>query len=144
MAVNILPVKITLAADSSIPAEVRLARITAIDGKTETQTTLYTVPTGKVLIMPKVMLRMTSASNVTGVATVTVGITAGFNTIIASTALTDFDTTGEVIVLNASAPFASIAAGGVVKIDIATAATTTGAEDTYTFEAHAFGFLIDA
>lgn len=143
MAINKLPVKVTLAADSSIPAAVRLARVTGINGKTEAQTNLYTVPTGKRAIITKILLRMTSASNVTGVATVSAGVAAEFEDVVAETALTGFDTTNMVATLSPIALTAvSVAAAGVLKLDVDTAATTTGAEDTYTFEAHVFGFLI--
>ena len=139
---NILPVKVTLAADSTIPAAVMLGSA-SIDGKTEAATTLYTVPAGKTAIIQRVALLMTSASNVTGVSTVSVGIAADYADIVAETALTGFETTGMVATLSPIALTAvSGAATEVIKIDVDAAATTTGAGDTYTFTAQLFGYLV--
>jgi len=139
---NVLPLKVTLAADSTIPASVMLGSA-SIDGKSTGATTLYTVPTGKTAIVTKVILRMTAASNVTGVADVSVGkTTAEWEDIVAETTLTNFDAAGETWHFNIASLNASVAAAGTVKIDVDTAATTTGAEDTYTFTAMVFGFLV--
>jgi len=117
-----------------------------IDGKTETQTTILTVPAGKTCIPTKILFVMTSASEVTGVATVTVGETAGWDTILGSTALTNFDATGqswkETIADGIIEATANPDEASVVKIDVATAATTTGAGDTYTFIVYLFGALV--
>ena len=138
---NTLPVRISVAADSTIPMlGVRLSS-TSVLGKVQAQTTLYTVPTGKTAVVTHIVLRMTSASNVTGVATITAGVTAAWTSILASTALTGFDATGEYIVLHVANPSIVTAAAGVIKLDVATGATTTDVGDTYTFNVSLFGYL---
>ena len=140
---NVLPLKVTLAADSTIPAAVMLSAV-SIDGKTAAATTLYTVPTGKTAIIQRVALLMTSASNVTGDATVSVGVAAAeYADIVAEVALTGFNVTGQVATLSPIALTAvSAAAAAVIKLDVDSAATTTGGDDTYTFTAQTFGYLI--
>ena len=139
---NVLPIKCTLAADSTIPAAVMLGSA-SIDGKSAAATTLYTVPTGKTAIVQRVALLMTSASNVTAVAHVSVGVAAESADIVAEITLTGFETTGMVATLSPIALTAvSAAAAAVIKLDVDNAATTTAAEDTYTFTAQLFGYLI--
>lgn len=138
---NTLPIRVSLAADSTIPMIGMRLSSTSILGKIQTQTTLYTVPTGKTAVITHIVLRMTSASNVTAVATVTAGVTSAWTSILASTALTGFDATGEYFVLQSSNPSIVTAAAGVIKLDVPTAATTTGGGDTYTFTCDLFGYL---
>lgn len=139
---NSLPRKVSIAADSVIPSlGVQLSKTSSINMKATGQTTLYTVPTGKSCVVTHVLIRVTSASNVTGVPVITVGITSGWNSIRTSTTLTNLDATGEYYLVQCSQPAAVTAAGGVIKLDVATGATTTGGGDTYVAEVRLFGFL---
>jgi len=135
---NHVPVLISLT-----PAD-SLLSTTSINGKATGATLLFTVPAGKTAIVTKAQLHMTSASNVTGVATVSIGkTTAEWQDIIAEIALTGFDTTGMVATLTPIALTAvSTAAAGTIKIDVDAAATTTGGDDTYTFNVYLYGYLI--
>jgi hypothetical protein len=135
-AANKLPLLIQLS-----PADTLLSTVASINGKVTGQTTLYTVPAGKSCIVTKMIVHLTSASNVTGVATITAGVTSAWTSVLASTALTGLDVTGECFVLSASNPSIVTAAAGTIKLDVASAATTTGGGDTYTFRVLLFGIL---
>ena len=140
---NSLPRKVSIAADSVIPSlGVQLSKTTGINMKATGQTTLYTVPTGKSAIITHLLVRVTSASNVTGVPVITAGITPSWTSVLASTTLTSLDATGEYYLIQVTQPAAIVAAAGVVKLDVATGATTTGGGDTYVVEVRLFGFLI--
>lgn len=139
---NSLPRKVSIAADSTIPSlGVQLSKTSSINMKSTGQTTLYTVPAGKTAIITHIMVRVTSASNVTGVPIITAGVTASWTSILASTTLTNLDATGEYVLIHVSSPSIQTAAAGVIKLDVATAATTTGGGDTYVAEVRLFGFL---
>lgn len=154
--VNKLPVYITLdstaAAQNVLPQYVALSEAESllgsavINGKATGATTLFTVPAGKRCIPTKALLVMTSASNVTGVADVGIGDSATFDNIVSSTTLTNFDATGESwrfdIAANLVAAANNPAAAQAIKIEVDTAATTTGASDTYTFSVYLFGHLV--
>ena len=143
---NVLPVKVSIAADSSFPVSVRLASVGSIDGKTEAATNLYTVPTGKTAIITSIIARLSAASNVTQVADIGVGVASGEDDIIASATLTSIDTAGLYTGLSpagAANQFAkSAVAADVIKVGVDTAATTTAPEDVYTLVIDLFGYLI--
>ena len=138
---NVLPIKVSLAADSSFPASVRLASVGSIDGKTTAATTLYTVPAGKTAVITKVVIVLTAASNVTGDPDIGVGIAATYDSIMASTTLTSLQTALQTWVYNIDSLSTTTAATAVIKLEVDTAATTTAAEDTYVIRADLFGYL---
>lgn len=136
---NILPMLVALTPTDS------LVGYATINGKSTGQTALLAVPSGKRFIPTKVLLVMSSASNVTGVATITVGTSAGYDQLVGSTALTDFDANGESFRIDIAAGLQAATvnpATGTVYLNVASAATTTGAGDTYSFTAYLFGLLV--
>lgn len=154
---NVIPVLVTF--DTAATAQNRIPKLisltpadsllgtASINGKATGQTTLLTVPAGKRCIPTKMMLVMTSASNVTGVAQVSIGTAgAGYDQVIANTTLTNFDATGEswtdIVAEGLIAVTANPAATSTVSFSVNVAATTTGAGDTYTFTAYLFGLLV--
>ena len=139
--VNILATKVSLAADSSFPASVRLASVGSIDGKTTAATTLYTVPTGKTAIITKVVIVLTAATNVTGDPDVGVGIAATYDSLMPSTTLTSMQTALETWVYNIDSLTTTTAAAAVIKFEVDTGATTTGGGDVYTLRVDLFGYL---
>lgn len=96
----------------------------------ETQTTLYTVPTGKTLILTKAKLRTNADVGANGV--VTIGQNAAVTDFVGTTNLDNLDTQGDVILL-APVPSATpatekeYAAGTVIELDVATAGNAVAA-----------------
>lgn len=70
-----------------------LSTTTGIDGKTVGTTNLYTVPGGKTAIITNAIIRITTATGLTGNCKAGIGIAAGETDIFASQALTGFDAT---------------------------------------------------
>ena len=102
-----------------------LLSITAItDLSVEDVTTLYTVPTGKTLILTKALLRVAGDVGAAGV--VTIGQVGALTDFIGSTNLDNLDAAGDVILL-APVPSATpatlkeYAAATIIQIDVATA-----------------------
>lgn len=106
------------------PHEV-LATVAAIDGKTVAVTTLYTVPAGATAVITRAVIRPTTATAVTGVPTLGIGVAAGEADIFASTALTGLSDTAHVWEFAASGLCRHNAAGDVIKLGIDTAAVGT-------------------
>lgn len=118
-----------------------LSHVTGVDLATTGQTTLYTVPTGKTLIITEVILRVTAANAVIIVPSLRIGKASSYNEWLPITALTSLNATDKFLMLSSSAALLmhqSFAAGEVVKIDVTTGATAT----TLTAEVFTFGFLI--
>lgn len=121
-------------------AEQLLARVSGIDAKTTGTTNLYTPVSGRQVFITKVILRVGTATGVTGVPTVGIGIAAGEDDIFAATSLTGFNGSSKVYVFNAIGTITKGigSASDVVKLGIDVAATGT----TLTFTADVFGYLI--
>lgn len=121
-------------------AEQLLARVSGIDAKTVGTTNLYTPVSGRQVFITKVILRVGTATGVTGVPTVGIGIAAGEDDIFAATSLTGFNASSKVYVFNAMGTITKGigSAGDVVKLGIDVAATGT----TLNFTADVFGYLI--
>lgn len=77
----------------------RLATISGIDFKTQTQTDLFVIPAGKTLILTDVILRATNVVSFGSVPSVRVGIASSYNEFIGTTSLTSFDATDEYVSL---------------------------------------------
>lgn len=118
-----------------------LATVAAIDLKVTGQTTLFTVPAGKTLIITDVIVRATSADTVAVAPIVRVGKTASFNEWAPLATLTNLTAAGSFYSL---APFAialirqTFAAAEVVKIDVQTGATAVALVATV----HVIGYLV--
>lgn len=100
-----------------------LATITGINAKATGTTALYTVPTGKTLIVTGVYVLTTAATAITIGPSADVGVTAG--DIYANTAMTALTTTGKVFQYVTGGVYSSSAATNVVNFNINTGATGT-------------------
>ncbi len=119
-----------------------LLSITAIaDLSSEAETTLYTVPVGKTLILTKALLRAAGDVGAAGVATI--GQDSAETDFVGTTNLDNLDAAGDVILM-APVPSATpailkeYAAGTVIKFDVATAGNAVAAT------CYLFGILDDA
>lgn len=118
-----------------------LGSASGIDLKSTGQTTLYTVPAGKTLLITNVILLITSANTVAVVPVVRIGKASAYNEWAALTTVTGLDTAGKFLSLNNATTLMmhqSFAAGEVVKLDVQTGATAT----TLTGTAYLYGTLI--
>ena len=102
-----------------------LLSVTAIaDLSSETQTTLYTVPVGKTLILTKALLRV--AGDVGALGVVTIGQNGAVTDFVGTTNLDNANAAGDVVLI-APIPSATPAtlkeysAGTVIELDVATA-----------------------
>ena len=108
---------------TSVPS--LIASITGISGTAAASTTVYTVPTGKTLIITQAIVRATAATSITN------GPTAGFGTststynIYASTAINALTTAGLDFGFVTVGMSTTVAAAGVVYFNIGTGATGT-------------------
>lgn len=118
-----------------------LATVTDINLKTVGQTTLYTVPTGKTLIMQEVLLINTAVDTVTVPATGKIGFTPDYNAFINTTVFnSEFTVLGDVLhLVNASNDFNdTMPQATEIKLDITTGSVAT----THTVKALLIGMLI--
>jgi len=115
-----------------------LSTTTGINAKTVATTNLYTVPAGKTAIITGVIIRCTTATAVTVVPTLGVGIAAGEADIMPSTALTGLDLTTEFYRYSVEGVAVTGAAAAVIKLGIDTGATAT----TMTIAVDLIGYLI--
>lgn len=116
-----------------------LSVTTGINAKSIATTNLYTVPTGKTAIVTEILFFASTVTAFGGtVPTLGVGVAAGEVDIMASTALTGFDTTGEIYRFSCEGTYVSNAAASVVKLGIDAGATGT----TFTITAVLIGILI--
>lgn len=118
-----------------------LSTITSVNLKNTGQTTLYTVPAGKTLILTDIIALATTASVVAVVPIIRIGKSASYNEWLPLTTLTGFDTTNKFTSLSVSAALLmhqTFAATEVVKVDVQTGATAT----TLTASFYCLGFLI--
>ncbi len=118
-----------------------LATPVSVDLKTTGATSLYTVPSGKSLILISAILRMTNADTATVPAVIGIGKTSAYNEFRDTETLIDFDTTGDIVNISSS-PSNNVtsvfAAGDIVAINVITGATAT----TATASATLIGYLI--
>jgi len=115
-----------------------LSTTTGINAKTVATTNLYTVPAGKTAIITEVIIRCTTATAVTVVPTLGVGIAAGEADIMPSTALTGLDTATEFYRYSVEGTAVTGAAAAVIKLGIDTGATAT----TMTIAVDLIGYLV--
>jgi len=116
----------------------RLITITGVDAKVTGTTTLYTVPTGKTAVITGAVIRCTAATAITVAPALGIGVAAGEDDIFASTALTGLTATTKVWSFGASGLAAPVAAAGVIKLGIDTAATGT----SQTIAVDLLGYLV--
>lgn len=111
------------------------------DLSSETQTTLYTVPSGKTLILTKALLRVAGDVGANGV--VTIGQNGANTDFVGTTNLDNADAAGDVVLI-APVPSATPAtlkeytAGEVIELDVATAGNSVAGT------LYLFGILDDA
>lgn len=101
------------------------ATVTGIDAKSVGTTNLYTVPTGKTLLVTHVIVRCSAATSITDAATAGVGVAGGEDDIFSSRKMTNLHTTGGVWVFSAVDRIVPVAAASTVKFGIDTGATGT-------------------
>lgn len=117
-----------------------LGTVTGIDLKTPGQTTLYTAPAGKSLIITDIFLVPTAASAIVAAPIIRIGKTALFTEWLPLTTLTGLNGASQLISLRNTATLLIqniFAAADVVKLDVQTGATAT----TLTVTAYIYGFL---
>ena len=100
-----------------------LARVTGIDGTAIATTTLYTVPTGKSVIVTRVVVRCTAATTPAAGPTFGVGIAAGEDDIVASAAHAAFINTDTFVIVFPKDPAVVATAAQVIKLGIDTGST---------------------
>jgi len=102
-----------------------LSSTTGINGKTVTNTNLYTVPSGRTAIITGYVVRCSAASSITVGASAGIGNSGGTNNIVASQAMTALLTTSDLYVWNIQGGSKTVAAGSSVFFNLGTAATGT-------------------
>jgi hypothetical protein len=103
-----------------------LSRTSLIDGKSATTTNLLTVPTGKTAVITGLVVRITTATGLTGTLTAGVGVAAGEDDIIPATVCTGLNATGENFKIQPNGVSVEATASQVIKlgIDVAFGGTT--------------------
>lgn len=104
-------------------SEILLSAITGINTLSTGATALYTVPTGKTVIVTKVVIRVTAATAITTGPTVDIGVTAG--DIYASTALTALTSLNKVFGFFSTGISMAATATQVINLNINTPAVGT-------------------
>ena len=118
-----------------------LATVTGIDLKATAATNLYTVPTGKTLIVTEVVIRVTAVDTFISGATIEVGKSAGYDEWLVATAMGALSAVNQYRMLSHSAAgliYQSFAAGDVLALNVTVGAVST----TLTAAADVFGYLI--
>ncbi len=121
-----------------LSAPVILSTITGIDAKVIGTTNLYTVPTGKSIVITNAIIRVTVADTITVVPTLGIGIAAGESDIVAPVALTGLDATTEYWRFSVEGIAKVAGSGEVIKLGIDTGATAT----TMTIAVELIGYLL--
>lgn len=112
-----------------------LSQITGIDLKATGQTTLYTVPAGKTLVITNMPIKITAASVFATPVTARVGVASAYTEYMAAVSLVGLSALGnytDLAVTSLIPIHNTFAAGSVIKLDItlgAGATTLTGAID---------------
>ncbi len=118
-----------------------LKETTGIDLKTIATHTIYSVPTGKKLILQDVIVLISADDTASVAATVRVGITAAFTEFVGNTTLTGLLSAGQYLSLAESAGTSTrkvMSNGDAVSLDITTGATAT----TLTATVYVIGYLV--
>lgn len=119
-----------------------LATITDIDLTVTGQTSLITVPTGKVLLISDIVLRCSAVSGFVSTATARIGKAAAYTEWAPATVLTNISGVDNFIDLGVSAggimAHQTFSAGEIVKIDVTVASISTSHKVT----AYVFGVLL--
>lgn len=119
----------------------KLATVTGVNGKTTGATNLYTVPTGKTLILLSVVPRVTAADTVTVPPIIQIGKTPAFTEWLATGTLTGATAVGKLFNLGnfvATTVASTFAAGEIVAVNFTTGATAT----TLTVAFDVIGYLV--
>jgi len=119
-------------------SEIRLSTTASIDGKAVASTTLYTVPTGETCIITKAIIRLTTATGLSAVGTMGIGIAAGESDIFAAEALTGMNATTKTWTFSSSGLQVVAAADEVIKLGIDVGFTAT----TATLAVDLYGYLV--
>lgn len=118
-----------------------LATVLGINLKNTGQTTLYTVPSGKTLIITDILLIPTTANTITIPPIIRIGKASNYNEWAPLVTLTGLNAANQLFSLATAATGLirqTFAAGEVVKLDVQTGATAT----SLTITTYLFGFLI--
>ncbi len=114
-----------------------LSNTTAIDGKVVAATNLYTVPAGKTAVILGAVIRITTATGLTGTMIAGIGIAAGEDDVFPSTSLIGFNAVDESYVFPGMGARTVATAGQIIKLGIDTAFGGT----TATLEVQLLGYL---
>lgn len=109
----------------------------SINAKTVATTNLYTVPVGKTMIPTMAVIRVTTATDITVVPTLGIGVAAGEADIFAPVALTGLDATTKIWTFITSGLSVKVVAEAIIKLGIDVGATAT----TMTISVDLFGYL---
>lgn len=122
---------------AAISPETLISRTTGIDAKTTGNNTLYTVPTGKTLVVTRVILRPSAVTSITTGPTASVGGTTTAD-VFASVALATLNATTKMYTYTQSGMSTLVPAGTTLKLNISVAASGT----LETLTADVMGYLI--
>lgn len=118
--------------------EILIRQYEGIDALSTGTFNLYTVPIATKVVITKAIFRLTSISGIAGTLACGIGVAAGDDDIITSTALTGFNTTSEIYKIETSGNYKIASAGEIIKLGIDTAFTGT----TATLSVDLFGYLV--
>lgn len=114
-----------------------LSTTAGIDAKIATTTDLYTVPTGLNAIITGAIIRLITASGITIVPTLGIGINGTQDDIFSPIGLTGITTAGKIFAFHSLGTIPTATAGSVVKLGIDIGATAT----TMTMAIELLGYL---
>jgi hypothetical protein len=119
--------------------EVLLSTTTAIDGTATGTTNLFTVPSGKTIVVTRAIVRLTSVATFTSAPIAGIGVAAGEDDIISPQSLSGLNTTSEgYVFVVGDGSLALASATDVIKLGIDTGAVA----GTYTIAVDLFGFEV--
>jgi hypothetical protein len=113
------------AKSGSSPEEKLLSTVSGIDGTSTGSTNLYTVPSGKVVMVTKALIQVTAADTVTGVGTGGIGIAAGEDDIFSPITFTALDSVNKSWMFNGLDNMAVGNASDIIKFGLDTAFTAS-------------------
>lgn len=114
-----------------------LAKVSGVSLTATGQTTLFTVPTGRTLLVTGILVRATTVTGFTSLATAQVGKSAGYNQIVAAASV-PLDAVDEYVNLMGSQTALAFSAGDVLALDVTVAAVATA----LSVEVLVFGILM--
>lgn len=121
-----------------LPSISRLATIDSINGKTVASTPIFTVPTGKSLVVTGMVVRVTAATAITAPATAQVETTTNAHDVFASDVMTNTLAANDSWTFAAGAKSVVVAGGATVSLNITAGATGT----SQTLSVDLSGYLI--